>query len=465
MTEETIVAIATAIGEGSIGIIRLSGAKAFWAGQTIFCKKNGEKLTDPAPRVAIYGKIVHPEKNHIIDEALLIYMPGPHSYTAEDVVELHLHGSTQSLKLTLELLLALPGIRLSEPGEFTQRAFLNGRLDLSQAEAVMGIIHSRTERSLQAAAGQLEGGLAKKVKEITHDLIQLIARLEVVIEYPEDSLEETELPILKQELEKTLKEVQALRKSGREGIILREGLNTAIIGLPNVGKSSLLNCLLGEERAIVTDIPGTTRDVIEESLSIGGIPIRLIDTAGIRETEDQIEKMGIDRSRRALQEAQFVLMVCDSSRTVTREELNLLKEAGNEKTIVLVNKIDLLTEINPQKWESKFRTEGFSGPILFISTQTGEGIKQLEKAVGEWVFRDALLLEGRPMVSNLRQIEALRKGEIALQEALDAIEMKLPADCILVDVREAWAKIAEISGQAVSDEIIRQIFSQFCLGK
>lgn len=465
MIEETIVAIATAMGEGSIGIIRLSGEKALWAGGQIFRKKNGDALKNPTPRQAIYGKIIDQEKKQMVDEGLFLYMPGPHSYTAEDVVELHLHGSIQSLKSTLGLLLALPGIRLAEPGEFTQRAFLNGRLDLSQAEAVMGIIQSRTEKSLQAAAGQLEGGLAKRIKEITNTLIQLIARLEVVIEYPEDSLEETEMPLLKEEMAKILEEVRQLRKSGREGRILREGLSTAIIGLPNVGKSSLLNRLIGEERAIVTDIPGTTRDIIEESLSIRGIPLRLLDTAGIRETEDHIEKIGIDRSRKALDEAQFVLFMLDSSRPVTPEELLLLKETGNDKTLVLVNKIDLSPEMDVKEWQEKIRSQDFSGPILFLSTQTGEGILELEDAVGDWVTRDGVLLEGRPLVSNLRQIEALRKGELALQEGLDAIAMGLPADCILVDVREAWSKIAEISGQAVTDEIIQQIFSQFCLGK
>ena len=390
-------------------------------------------------------------------------MPGPHSYTAEDVVELHLHGSTQSLQLTLGILLEIQGIRLAEPGEFTQRAFLNGRLDLSQAEAVIDVIRSRTDRSLKAAVGQLAGGLASKINEISNPLLDLIARLEVVIEYPEDSLEETELPKIRRELENSLQEVEKLRKSGREGKILREGLMTAIIGLPNVGKSSLLNRLVGEERAIVTDVPGTTRDMIEEYFSLGGIPLKLVDTAGIRETGDKVEKIGVERSRKALEEAQFILMVLDGSRDLQAEEVLLLKQCNPDQTLILVNKSDILASKDEVK--SKLEKEGFNGPMIFISAETGEGIEELKAAVIQWVSQDGALLEGNPLVTNTRQIEALRKGEEALKEAIDALDQGLPPDCILVDIREAWAKISEISGQAVSEQIISHIFSKFCLGK
>ena len=463
MKEETIVAIATAMGEGSIGILRLSGPEALRAGQALFISENGKKVEKPEPRKMIYGKIRDPKSDEYIDEALFVYMPGPHSYTAEDVVELHLHGSTQSLQLTLGILLEVKGIRLAEPGEFTQRAFLNGRLDLSQAEAVIDVIRSRTDRSLKAAVGQLSGGLASKIKEISNPLLDLIARLEVVIEYPEDSLEETELPRVRLELENTLKEVEKLRKSGREGKILREGLMTAIIGLPNVGKSSLLNRLLGEERAIVTDIPGTTRDMIEEYFSLGGIPLKLIDTAGIRETGDKVEKIGVERSRKALEEAQFILMVLDGSRDLEPEEVELLNQSNPDQTLILVNKSDLL--ITKDEVKTKLEKEGFTAPVIFISAETGEGIEELKATVVQWVSQDGALLEGNPLVTNTRQIEALRKGEEALKEAIDALDQRLPPDCILVDIREAWAKISEISGQAVSEQIISHIFSKFCLGK
>ena len=463
MKEETIVAIATAMGEGSIGILRLSGPEALRAGQTLFVSTNEKNIENPEPRKMIYGKIRDPKSGEYIDEALFVYMPGPHSYTAEDVVELHLHGSIQSLQLTLGILLEVKGIRLAEPGEFTQRAFLNGRLDLSQAEAVIDVIRSRTDRSLKAAVGQLSGGLASKIKEISNPLLDLIARLEVVIEYPEDSLEETELPRVRLELENTLKEVEKLRKSGREGKILREGLMTAIIGLPNVGKSSLLNRLLGEERAIVTDIPGTTRDMIEEYFSLGGIPLKLIDTAGIRETGDKVEKIGVERSRKALEEAQFILMVLDGSRDLEPEEVELLNQSNPDQTLILVNKSDLL--ITKDEVKTKLEKEGFTAPVIFISAETGEGIEELKASVVQWVSQDGALLEGNPLVTNTRQIEALRKGEEALKEAIDALDQRLPPDCILVDIREAWAKISEISGQAVSEQIISHIFSKFCLGK
>ena len=455
MKEETIVAIATAMGEGSIGILRLSGPEALRAGQALFISENDKKVEKPEPRKMIYGKIRDPKSDEYIDEALFVYMPGPHSYTAEDVVELHLHGSIQSLQLTLGILLEVKGVRLAEPGEFTQRAFLNGRLDLSQAEAVIDVIRSRTDRSLKAAVGQLSGGLALKIKEISNPLLDLIARLEVVIEYPEDSLEETELPRIRLELENTLNEVEKLRKSGREGKILREGLMTAIIGLPNVGKSSLLNRLLGEERAIVTDIPGTTRDMIEEYFSLGGIPLKLIDTAGIRETGDKVEKIGVERSRKALEEAQFILMVLDGSRDLEPEEVELLNQSNPNQTLILVNKSDLLMTKDGVK--TKLEKEGFIAPVIFISAETGEGIEELKAAVVRWVSQDGALLEGNPLVTNTRQIEALRKGEEALKEAIDALDQGLPPDCILVDIREAWAKISEISGQAVSEKIISHI--------
>lgn len=465
MAEETIVAIATAMGEGSIGVIRLSGPEALKSAQGIFRLPSGNKEENPRSRYVTYGYIADPENEETVDEALFIYMPGPHSYTGEDVVELQLHGSSQSLKVTLAFLLNEPGVRLAEPGEFTQRAFLNGRMDLSQAEAVIDIIRSRTERSLKASAGQLEGGLSKKIKELSDRLLHLIGQLEVVIEYPEDSLEEMEYPKIQKEIREILLEVEQLRKSGREGRILREGLATAIIGLPNVGKSSLLNYLLGEERAIVTEIPGTTRDMIEEFCSLGGIPLRLIDTAGIRDTEDRIEKMGIDRSKKALSEAQLVFMVLDSSREMMPEEVSLLEEAGNDRSIILINKSDLGKDKSDQVIREALIERNITVPILSISAYTGEGMQGLEEEVKNWIHQDGALTEGRPLVSNVRQIEALRKGEKALQEALDAIEAGLPGDCILVDLREGWARICEVSGQAVTDEIISHIFSQFCLGK
>lgn len=465
MVEETIVAIATAMGEGSIGVIRLSGPAALKSAQRIFRLPGGEKEENPRSRHVTYGYIADPKNEETIDEALFIYMPGPHSYTGEDVVELQLHGSSQSLKVTLAFLLNEPGIRLAEPGEFTQRAFLNGRMDLSQAEAVIDIIRSRTERSLKASAGQLEGGLSKKIKELSDRLLHLIGQLEVVIEYPEDSLEEMEYPKIQKEIQEILIEVEQLRKSGREGRILREGLATAIIGLPNVGKSSLLNYLLGEERAIVTEIPGTTRDMIEEFCSLGGIPLRLIDTAGIRDTEDRIEKIGINRSKKALAEAQLVFMVLDGSREMVPEELALLEEAGNDRAIILINKSDLVKGQEDQAIREALEEKKITAPVLSISAYTGEGMQGLEEEVKKWIHQDGALMEGRPLVSNVRQIEALHKGERALQEALDAIETGLPGDCILVDLREGWARICEVSGQAVSDEIISHIFSQFCLGK
>lgn len=465
MGEETVVAIATAMGEGSIGVIRLSGPGALNSAQGIFRLPTGEKEKNPRPRYATYGHIVDPENEEMIDEALFIYMPGPHSYTGEDVVELQLHGSSQSLKVTLAFLLKEPGVRLAEPGEFTQRAFLNGRMDLSQAEAVIDIIRSRTERSLKASAGQLEGGLSKKIKELSDRLLQLIAQLEVVIEYPEDSLEEIEYPKIQKEVQEILVQVKQLRKSGREGRILREGLATAIVGLPNVGKSSLLNYLLGEERAIVTEIPGTTRDMIEEFCSLGGIPLRLIDTAGIRDTEDQIEKIGISRSKKALSEAQLVFVVLDSSREIMEEEFSLLGEAGNERSIILINKADLAKDHEDLEIRKALQRKKVTAPILSISAYTGSGMQELEEEVKNWIYHDGVFIEGRPLVSNARQIEALRKGENALQEALTAMEAEFPGDCILVDLREGWANICEVSGQAVSDEIISHIFSQFCLGK
>ena len=466
MQEETIAAVATAMGEGSIGIIRLSGSNAWQVGQSLFRKASGKKLEIAEPRKAIYGYIEEPASQDKIDEALLLFMPGPHSYTGEDVLEFQLHGSAQSLSKTLELALLESGVRLAEPGEFTRRAFLNGRLDLSQAEAVIDVIRARTDRSLKAAAGQLGGALSQKMAELIGELLPLIGRLEVVIEYPEDGLEETYLPQVAVETQVILEKVSALRESGREGRILREGLATAIIGRPNVGKSSLLNYLLGEERAIVTAIAGTTRDIIEEYLSLGGIPLKLIDTAGIRETLDPIEQIGVSRSKKALKEAQLVLAVLDGTADPSEEELHLIGEAGSERTIVLLNKSDLPESSEKTgQIQDQLRENGYEGPILSISAQTGLGFSELSKVVENWAMKEGALSEGSPLVTNARQIAALVGAETALKDALDALVKNMPPDCILVDLREALAKIGEISGQAVSEDIITHIFSQFCLGK
>ena len=381
--DDTIAAIATAPGEGGIGIIRISGEKSLQVAQSIFKSKSGKMIKDYNARTLIYGTVVDNEK--VIDEVLVAYMKGPNSYTAEDVIEINCHGGFISVKKILELILS-KGVRLAEAGEFTKRAFLNGRIDLSQAEAIIDVIKSKTDMAHEVAQSQLEGSLAKKIKDLRMNVTEVLAHLEVSIDFAEEDVEEITYQTLEEKALELRNEIKKLYDTAESGKILRDGLKTVIVGKPNVGKSSLLNSILGENRAIVTDIAGTTRDVIEEFVNIKGIPLKIVDTAGIRETEDVVEKIGVEKSRESFSTADLVIMVLDASRKLSEEDMEILESLKNKKTIVLLNKMDLEPQIELEKIEEFVNSED----IIKISALKHQGIEELQDKIEAMVYHGSV---------------------------------------------------------------------------
>ncbi|SDZ04415.1 tRNA uridine-5-carboxymethylaminomethyl(34) synthesis GTPase MnmE [Tindallia californiensis] len=459
--EDTIAAISTASGEAGIGIIRISGTESLQKALMIYETKNGKKVTRLQDRRLTYGKIMDPHTGKMIDEALVCYMKAPHTYTTEDVVEIQCHGGYISLKRIMEALLD-QGVRSAEPGEFTKRAFLSGRLDLSQAEAVMDLIGSKTDLSHEAALGQLEGFLSGKVKKMREELLDLMAAMEVSIDFSEE--EDIDEVTFEDVYEKTIPimdDIQWLIDSAKTGKIIREGLKTVIIGKPNVGKSSLMNALLKESRAIVTDIPGTTRDVIEEQLNLRGIPLVLMDTAGIRDTEDVVEKMGVERAKQLFDQADLVMMMLDASTPVTSEEVALLNMVQKRKALIIINKTDLpsvLDESSLPEWID-------SDQILKLSLLESSGLLQLEEALENLVYDGEKNAREKEMVTHLRHQQALEKAYDSLKEGVKALESRMPLDFVQVDYQEAMDQLGAIIGESVKEDLIDHIFSNFCIGK
>lgn len=456
---DTIAAISTAPGVGGIGIIRVSGQDAIQIVDKVFRSVGKKSLMDVPTHTIHYGHIIN-QNNEVIDEVLVMLMRAPKTFTREDVVEINCHGGPVPLDAVLMEILR-NGARLADSGEFTKRAFLNGRIDLAQVEAIMDIIEAKTELSLSQAVNQLEGRLSKKIKEYQDLLIQIIARIEVSIDYPEyDEDEEISIGFEKDiiELNDHLKE---LLKTADTGKMIREGVKTAIVGQPNVGKSSLLNALLEENKAIVTDIPGTTRDIVEAYLNVEGIPFQLLDTAGIRETEDIVEKIGVERSKSSIQEADLVLMLIDSSRELEAEELALIESIKDKKVIYVLNKIDLNPVITQEI------LEGYVGGanIVRISARLQNGLDELRRAMKDFVIRGEAQVNKGATISNRRQKEALVKAIYSLGKVVDTIEMGMPADCIAIDLHDAYGHLGMIIGEALKDEIINELFGRFCLGK
>lgn len=456
--EDTIAAVATAYGEGGIGIIRISGEKALPILQEIF-EFHGDTDTFISRRMT-YGKIIDKEKNQIIDEVLAVYMKGPKTYTAEDVVEINCHGSMVSLRKTLALVLR-KGARLAEPGEFTKRAFLNGRLDLSQAEAVIDMIRAKTDKSFDVAVSQLEGRLSLKVEEIRQKLLDLLVDITVNIDYPDEDIEEMTYEKLEESIVETQDMIEKLLATASTGKMIREGIKIAIVGKPNVGKSSLMNGLLKETRAIVTDIPGTTRDTIEEVLSIRNIPVYLVDTAGIRETSDKVEKMGIEKSKEAFNQADFILFLLDGSRPLEEEDLQIMELLKERKSLVLINKRDLGEAISIEEIAAKLP----ASQVIEASLLKGQGITEIEDAVEDLVYGGEIVQKESMMVNNVRHIELLQQAVNSLTDALHMSERREALDFIEVDVKNAYERLGEIIGETVSDDIINEVFARFCLGK
>lgn len=456
--EDTIAAVSTAYGEGGIGIIRISGEEALPILQEIF-EFHGDTDTFTSRRMT-YGKIIDKEKNQIIDEVLAVYMKGPKTYTAEDVVEINCHGSMVSLRKTLALVLR-KGARLAEPGEFTKRAFLNGRLDLSQAEAVIDMIRAKTDKSFDVAVSQLEGRLSLKVEEIRQKLLDLLVDITVNIDYPDEDIEEITYEKLEESIVETQDMIEKLLETSSTGRMIREGIKIAIVGKPNVGKSSLMNGLLKETRAIVTDIPGTTRDTIEEVLSIRNIPVYLVDTAGIRETSDKVEKMGIEKSKEAFNQADFILFLLDGSRPLEEEDLQIMEFLKERKSLVLINKRDLGEAISIEDISAKLP----ASQVIEASLLKGQGITEIEDAVEDLVYGGEIVQKESMMVNNVRHIELLQQAVKSLTDALHMSERREALDFIEVDVKNAYERLGEIIGETVSDDIINEVFARFCLGK
>ena len=461
MIEDTIAAISTPLGEGGIGIVRVSGTgaadiagKIFRAGSKINFLNENRKL--------IYGHIVD-EKGVDLDEVLLCYMKGPHTYTREDIVEIHCHGGIVPMRKVLEQVLAR-GARLAQPGDFSKRAFLNGRLDLAQAESVIDIIRSKTDRSLSLAVSQLKGNLSKKITELQNKILGLLARVEANIDFPEEDLEENAGEAIVQEGEKVLKEFEEMISSADTGRVYREGISTVIIGNTNVGKSSLLNALLRENRAIVTDIPGTTRDLIEEVINIRGIPLRIIDTAGLRETIDFVEKIGVEKTRETINRADLVLVVLDAVRGLDDEDRAILELIKEKKALILINKVDV-EEAKIRIKESDVRKLVRERPVLWISALKGTGIDRLEKEIFEMVTGGRVTGSDTVLVANIRHKEVLERSARHLQEAITGARQALPVDIVAIDLREAWEALGEITGSTATEDLLDRIFEDFCIGK
>ncbi len=457
--EETISAVCTALGEGAIGIIRVSGEKALAVGERIFKAASGKKLAAYAPNTLVYGHVLDTDSS-VIDEVMAVYMKAPHSYTAEDVVEIQCHGGVRSLQKILTLSYAA-GARPAEPGEFTKRAFLNGRIDLVQAEAVMDIIKSRSDAALKVAVRQQEGQLSKQVRVLRRELLDVIVNLEAVIDYPEDDIEEITFGNVLTEVNKTVGGVKKLLENAHTGKILREGLKVAIIGKPNVGKSSFLNFLLKEDRAIVSEFAGTTRDVIEEQFLLGGVPLVLADTAGIRNTEDYVERIGVEKSRRILNEAELVIVVLDGSQPLAGEDREILELVKGRRYVIIINKSDLGSADVKADLPEKFK----KAPVIELSAKTGEGFEAFTEWLQKFVYGDDRHLGDGIYVQNARHERLLQNALASMNDALAAAEAHLPYDCIMIDLRNAAEYLGEITGDAVRDEIINEIFSKFCIGK
>ncbi|MCM3387559.1 tRNA uridine-5-carboxymethylaminomethyl(34) synthesis GTPase MnmE [Ureibacillus chungkukjangi] len=461
MDFDTIAAISTPMGEGAIAIVRLSGDDAVHIANKIFKSPNGKQLKDEKSHTIHYGHLIEPKTEEVVEEVMLSLMRAPKTFTREDVVEINCHGGIVSVNRVLQLVLQ-NGARLADPGEFTKRAFLNGRIDLSQAEAVMDLIRAKTDRAMNVALGQMEGKLSKLIGQLRDALIETLAHVEVNIDYPEyDDVEEMTIPVLLEKCSWVRDEIAKLLQTSSQGKILREGLSTVILGRPNVGKSSLLNSLVHENKAIVTDVAGTTRDIIEEYVNVRGVPLRLVDTAGIRETEDIVERIGVERSRQVLKEADLILLVLNSAEGLSEEDERLFETIQNMDFIVVVNKTDLPQQIDLDKVKELSNGR----PIVTTSILQEQGIIELEEAIAKTFFEGQIEANDLTYVSNARHIALLHQAKATIEDAIDAAESGIPVDMIQIDVTKTWELLGEIVGDTVQESLINQLFSQFCLGK
>lgn len=456
---DTITSISTPMGEGAIGIVRLSGSRAIEITDKLY--KGKKPLAEVDSHTINYGHIVDPDTNEVVEEVMVSVLRAPKTFTREDIVEINCHGGILTINRVLELTMTA-GARMAEPGEYTKRAFLNGRIDLSQAEAVMDFIRSKTDRASKVAMNQIEGRLSDMIKRQRQSILEILAQVEVNIDYPEyDDVEDATTEFLLEKSEEIKSEIDRLLATGTQGKIMREGLSTVIVGKPNVGKSSMLNNLIQDNKAIVTEVAGTTRDVLEEYVNVRGVPLRLVDTAGIRETEDIVEKIGVERSRKALSEADLILFVLNYNEALTEEDVKLYEVIKNKDAIVIVNKTDLEQHLDLDE----VRDMVGDMPVIETSMLKQEGIDQLEEQIRDLFFGGEVQNQDMTYVSNSRHISLLKQARHSIQDAIDAAEAGIPMDMVQIDLTRTWEILGEIIGASASDELIDQLFSQFCLGK
>ncbi|HEG8741071.1 TPA: tRNA uridine-5-carboxymethylaminomethyl(34) synthesis GTPase MnmE [Staphylococcus aureus] len=459
MDLDTITSISTPMGEGAIGIVRLSGPQAVEIADKLY---KGKHLLNDVPSHTInYGHIIDPESKEVIEEVMVSVLRAPKTFTREDIIEINCHGGILTINRVLELTMTY-GARMAEPGEFTKRAFLNGRIDLSQAEAVMDFIRSKTDRASKVAMNQIEGRLSDLIKKQRQSILEILAQVEVNIDYPEyDDVEDATTEFLLEQSKEIKQEINRLLDTGAQGKIMREGLSTVIVGKPNVGKSSMLNNLIQDNKAIVTEVAGTTRDVLEEYVNVRGVPLRLVDTAGICETEDIVEKIGVERSRKALSQADLILFVLNNNEALTQEDYTLYEVVKNEDVIVIVNKMDLEQNIDINEVKDMIGDT----PLIQTSMLKQEGIDELEIQIRDLFFGGEVQNQDMTYVSNSRHISLLKQARQTIQDAIDAAESGVPMDMVQIDLTRTWEILGEIIGETASDELIDQLFSQFCLGK
>lgn len=456
MKKETIAAISTGMSNSGIGIVRISGENAFCIADSVYRGK--DKISESASHTIHYGHIA--DGSEVIDEVLVMVMRAPRTFTGEDTVEINCHGGTFVLKRVLETVLK-NGARAAEPGEFTKRAFLNGKLDLSQAEAVIDVINSENEYALQSSISQLKGNIKNKINNIRNKIIYKTAFIESALDDPEHySLEEYGESLRKQ-VEEINIELKKLLNSSNDGRIMKEGINTVILGKPNAGKSSLLNVLSGYERAIVTDVEGTTRDILEEQIRLGELCLNVIDTAGIRQTDDTVEKIGVDRALKYAENADLIIYVVDASRELDDNDEKILNMIQNKKTIILLNKSDLDTVVTAD--EMKARAGDI--PVISVSAKEERGIKELEEMVKKMFLRGEISFNDQIYITNVRQKEALNDASESMEKVIESIDSGMPEDFYSIDLMDAYESLGSITGESVGEDLVNEIFSKFCMGK
>lgn len=459
----TIAAISTAMAESGIGIVRMSGEEAFAIADKIYKNKKGKRLSDQKTHTIHYGFIE--EEGKVIDEVLVMLMRGPHTFTGEDAVEIDCHGGVYVVKKILEACIR-NGARPAQPGEFTKRAFLNGKMDLSQAEAVIDVIQSQNDYALKSSLKQLRGSVKEKISDLRNKIIYHTAFIESALDDPEHISIDGYGNVLKKETKEIIEEIETLLKTADDGRIIREGINTVILGKPNAGKSSLLNVLLGEERAIVTEIAGTTRDILQETINLQGISLNIIDTAGIRNTDDKVEKIGVDKAKDYAKEADLIIYVVDSSNDLDENDYEIMKFIQGKKSILLLNKSDLERKVTKEEIKKICKEYNIENiPVIEISAKEEKGIDRLEEIVKEMFYHGEISFNNEIYITNIRHKTALERAKDSLMKVIESIENDMPEDFYSIDLMDAYETLGSITGEMVGEDLVNEIFSKFCMGK